>query len=158
MTLYCGIDLHSTNSFVAVTDEQDRPVFEKRLPNELERIVVALAPYRGEMSGVVVESTYNWYWLVDGLMDAGFELHLANTGAIKQYEGLKHGDDPSGRAVSCSSAAPGDTAAGLYLSTRGARLAGPAAQALANGSPGGDPPAEPSGADHPAHRAAPQRE
>ena len=93
MTLYCGIDLHSTNSLVSVTDEQDKPVYEKRLPNKLDRIVVALAPYRDELCGVVVESTYNGYWLVDGLMEADFAVHLANTGAIKQYEGLKHGDD-----------------------------------------------------------------
>ena len=41
----------------------------------------------------MVESTYNWYWLVDGLMEAGYRLHLANTSAIKQYEGLKYADD-----------------------------------------------------------------
>jgi hypothetical protein len=45
------------------------------------------------MAGVVIESTYNWYWLVDGLQDAGFRVHLANTSAIKQYEGLKHSGD-----------------------------------------------------------------
>jgi len=36
----------------------------------------------------VVESTYNWYFLVDGLMDAGYRVHLANTTAIKKYEGF----------------------------------------------------------------------
>ena len=36
----------------------------------------------------------NIYWLVDGLMDLGYKVHLANPSAIKQYEGLKHtGDD-----------------------------------------------------------------
>jgi hypothetical protein len=40
-----------------------------------------------------VESTYNWYWLVDGLEEAGFKLHLTNPSAIEQYEGLKHTDD-----------------------------------------------------------------
>ena len=43
--------------------------------------------------GVVVESTFNWYWLVDGLMDHGYRVHLANPAAIQQYEGLKHVDD-----------------------------------------------------------------
>jgi len=43
-----------------------------------------------------VESTYNWYWLVDGLMDQGHRVHLANTAAIQQYEGLKYTDDHSG--------------------------------------------------------------
>jgi transposase len=44
---------------------------------------------------VVVESTYNWYWLVDGLMERGYVVHLANTVAIQQYDGLKYRDDAS---------------------------------------------------------------
>jgi len=49
---------------------------------------------KDELKGFVVESTYNWYWLVDGLMDAGYgTAHLANPSAIKQYEGLKYSDD-----------------------------------------------------------------
>ena len=47
------------------------------------------------MTGLVVESTYNWYWLVDGLMDSGFKVHLANTAAIQQYSGVKYTDDNS---------------------------------------------------------------
>src|SRR6266511_2214882 len=91
---FSGIDLHSNNSVVVITDEADRIVYRRRLPNELSGIVSALAPYRDELAGVVVESTYNWYWLVDGLMAAGYRVHLANTAAIKKYEGLKHsGDD-----------------------------------------------------------------
>jgi transposase len=42
-----------------------------------------------------VESTYNWYWLGDGLLEAGYQVHLANTAAIQQYEGLKYTDDRS---------------------------------------------------------------
>ena len=95
---YCGIDLHSNNSVVAVIDDQDRVIAQKRLPNELAMIVRFLEPWAGELAGVVIESTYNWYWLVDGLQAAGFRVHLANTAAIKQYEGLKHsGDEPDAR-------------------------------------------------------------
>src|SRR5450631_1579091 len=90
---FSGIDLHSNNSVVVVSDEEDRIVYQKRLPNDLEQIRAALAPYREELSGVVVESTYNWYFLVDGLMDAGYRVHLANTTAIKKYEGLKYSGD-----------------------------------------------------------------
>jgi hypothetical protein len=43
----------------------------------------------------VVESTYSWYWLVEGLIEAGYQLHLENTEAIRQYSGLKHTDDQS---------------------------------------------------------------
>jgi transposase len=90
---YSGIDLHANNCVVAVIDEQDRVVYCKRLANDLELITKALEPYRNELQGVVVESTYNWYWLVDGLMAAGFSMHLANPAAIKQYEGLKYTGD-----------------------------------------------------------------
>ena len=74
-------------------DEEDRVVCRERLPNDLAKIIGLLSPMRAELAGVVVESTYNWYWLVDGLMDAGFTVHLANTAAIKKYEGLKHSGD-----------------------------------------------------------------
>jgi transposase len=95
MTLYCGIDLHANNSVVSVLDEQDQVRFEKRLPNNLELIKASLEPYREEQLACVVESTYNWYWLVDGLMADGFDVRLAHTGAIVQYSGIKHSNDES---------------------------------------------------------------
>ncbi len=97
---YSGIDLHSNNSVVTVTDEGDRVIAEKRLPNDLTKIVGFLMPWRDELKAVVVESTYNWYWLVDGLQEAGFVVKLANTGAIKKYDGLKHsGDEADARQL-----------------------------------------------------------
>jgi hypothetical protein len=55
---YSGIDLHSNNSVVSVIDETDRVVAERRLPNDLAKILALLAPWRPELAGVVVESTY----------------------------------------------------------------------------------------------------
>lgn len=92
---YCGIDLHSSNSVVVLIDDEDRVIYEKRLPNSLETILLELSRYKKKIAGVVVESTFNWYWLVDGLQEEGYEVHLANTAAIKQYEGLKYTDDKS---------------------------------------------------------------
>jgi transposase len=92
---YSGIDLHSNNCVVVVTDEQDRVLVSRRLPNQLAAIIELLSPHRADLTGVVVESTYNWYWLVDGLQEAGFVVHLANTVAMKRYDGLKHTDDRS---------------------------------------------------------------
>jgi transposase len=90
---YCGIDLHSNNSVVIVSDAEDRIVFNKRLPNDLGQIRAALDAHQEELAGVVIENTYNWYWLVDGLMDTGYRVHLAHPAAIKKYEGLKHSGD-----------------------------------------------------------------
>jgi transposase len=95
MKLYGAIDLHSTNNVTVVIDEQDRVVYQKRLPNDLALIVKELSVYQSELQGIVVESTYNWYWLVDGLMAERYQVHLANTAAIQQYEGLKYTDDHS---------------------------------------------------------------
>jgi transposase len=95
MKLYGGIDLHSNNSVVALLDEAGRVVYRKRLPNDAAGVLEALAPYRDAIVGLVVESTYNWYWLVDALMETGYRVHLANTAAIVQYSGLKYSDDDS---------------------------------------------------------------
>src|SRR3979409_2423792 len=88
-----GIDLHSNNSVVAVINDADRVVAQKRLPNDIAKIVGFLARWKDELAGVVVESTYNWYWLVAGVQGAGLHVHLANPAAIKQYDGLKHSGD-----------------------------------------------------------------
>lgn len=89
---FCGIGPHSSNSVVVATDEADRIVVSRRCPNDLSKILHVLAPYRAELAGVVVESTYNWYWLVDELIAAGYQVKLANTVAMRRYDGLKNGD------------------------------------------------------------------
>lgn len=92
--LYAGLDLHSGNTYIGIMEGgSKRRVYQKRHRNILEEILQVLEPYRDDVKGVVVESTYNWYWIVDGLMDAGYIVHLANPSAIKQYEGIKHIDD-----------------------------------------------------------------
>ncbi|MCJ7540932.1 MAG: IS110 family transposase [Desulfobacterales bacterium] len=93
METYAGIDLHSSNNYIGIINEQDQKLFGKRLPNDLNSVLMALEPYKDTLKGVVVESTYNWYWLVDGLQEHGYPMHLANPSAIKQYEGMKHTDD-----------------------------------------------------------------
>jgi len=94
MELYSGLDLHSTNTYIGILDTDFKRIFKKRISNNLDLILETLQPFKDQLKGLVVESTYNWYWLVDGLMDAGYGcVHLANPSAIKQYEGLKHSDD-----------------------------------------------------------------
>jgi hypothetical protein len=95
MKLYSGIDLHSNNSVIYIIDEQGNVLFKKRVTNDLAMILTLLQLFLDRLVGLVVESTYNWYWLVDGLVAAGFKVNLANTAAIQQYSGLKHGDDDS---------------------------------------------------------------
>jgi len=95
MTLYCGMDLHANNVMVVLLDENDKVILKQREKNNIERIIAVLAPYHSSIAGIAVESTYNWYWLVDGLQESGYVVHLVNTTAIQQYSGLKYTDDES---------------------------------------------------------------
>ena len=91
--LYGDIDLHANNSVVVVLNEQDQVVSQKRISNELTPMLAHLAPFQSQLEGLIVESTYNWDWLVDGLIEAGYCVHLANPAAMQQYAGLKHTND-----------------------------------------------------------------
>ena len=74
MKLYGSVDLHSNNGLFAVKGEDGKTVFRKRLRNDLKLVLSTLEPFREDLEAIAVESTYNWYWLVDGLMEAGYRL------------------------------------------------------------------------------------
>jgi len=93
MKLYCGIDLHSNNSVIVILDETDKVIYQKKLNNDLEVILQQLSPFNDDMVAIAIESTFNWYWLVDGLQAAGYEVKLVNTTAVQTYSGLKFTDD-----------------------------------------------------------------
>jgi transposase len=93
--LMAGIDLHSNNMFCGIVDMEGKRVFEKKLPCEIDSVARALKPFKKRLERIAVESTYNWYWLVDGLQDRGYPVVLANPAAMRQYDGLKHADDKS---------------------------------------------------------------
>lgn len=93
MKVYSAIDLHSNSNYLGILDSEGKRVFSEKLPNDINVVKAVLAPFRGTQQGIVVESTYNWYWLVDGLMDEGYQVHLANPSAIQKYKGLKYADD-----------------------------------------------------------------
>ena len=87
---YAGIDLHSRNNYLDIIDEHDQRLYQKRLPNCLDNILAALEPFKEEyLEGVVVESSYHWYWLVDGLQEHGYKVHFDETAitAIRQGSG-----------------------------------------------------------------------
>lgn len=86
-------DLHSNNCVLAIIDEKGNKVYKKRLPNSITAIKETLKPFKQKTDGIVIESTFNWYWLADSLEEEGYRVHLANTSAIKQYDGLKYTND-----------------------------------------------------------------
>jgi len=90
-----GIDLHSNNLVIGLIDQEGKRLVHGKLDCELDKVLAFLAPYKERLEKVAVESTYNWYWLVDGLAAAGYPVVLANPARIDQYSGLKHSDDAS---------------------------------------------------------------
>jgi transposase len=116
MEVYAGLDLHSTNTYVAMIDKDNKVLYKQRHGNDVPTILSVLDPFKKDIQGVVVESTYNWYWLVDALMDAGYRVHLANVSAIKQYEGLKQIDDRRSSLWLANLLTLKHPAHGLYLS------------------------------------------
>lgn len=95
MSMYAGIDLHSHNVMIGLLDQDGQRLKQKRLPNRLDEILALLKPDKERIVKIGVEATYNWYWLVDGLQQAGYPVVLANPAAMKPYTGLKHSDDVS---------------------------------------------------------------
>lgn len=91
--LYCGLDLHSSNTVAAIVDQDGKRVCRAKLANCVEALDEFLRPHKALLASVVVESTFNWYWLVDGLDGLGYPMVLAHPAAMQQYAGLKHADD-----------------------------------------------------------------
>ena len=88
MKFYCGIDLSARDCQVCVIDEQLKVMVQQKLRNELPKICQLLTPYKANLK-IVVESTFNWYWLIDGLQAAGFEVVLAHTLGLYLITGAK---------------------------------------------------------------------
>lgn len=93
---YAGIDLHSNNLVVAIVDSSGKRLNHRRLSCSMSEVLEYLNQNAlGTIKEIAVESTFNWYWLVDGLKDAGYIVKLANPAGMSQYNGLKCADDKS---------------------------------------------------------------
>lgn len=91
--LFGAFDLHANNCYLAIIDKEDHRIYQRRLQNHPQTILAELEPFRNDLVGIVVESTFNWYWLVDLLMTEGYRMHLANPAGIQKYKGMKYSDD-----------------------------------------------------------------
>jgi len=88
-----GIDLHSNNLTIGVINQDGKRVAHRKLDCDFGAVLGFLKPFKPQLQSMAVESTFNWYWLVDGLRQAGYPIDLANPAKIEQYNGMKHVDD-----------------------------------------------------------------
>lgn len=93
--LYAGADLHGNNVFLSVCESDGTEIFRRRIRADLETVERTLEPYWSRITALGVESTFNWYWFVDGLRAKGHDIKLGNPAQMKQYTGLKSTDDRS---------------------------------------------------------------
>src|SRR5881296_1706301 len=93
--LMAGMDLHSNNVVAGIIDQDGKRIAHEKLDCDLGKITAFLKPFKKELVKIAVESTFNWYWLVDGLRAANYPVVLANPAKIDQYSGIKHADDTS---------------------------------------------------------------
>ena len=91
--LMAGIDLHSNNVMIGIVDQSGQRLQHRKLACDLKAVEAFLKPFKPRLRSVAVESTFNWYWLVDGLRASGYPAVLANPAKIEQYSGIKHADD-----------------------------------------------------------------
>jgi transposase len=88
-----GIDLHGNNLVIGVMNQDGKRIAHRKLDCDLDQVLAFLQPMKPRLQSMAVESTFNWYWLVDGLRARGYPIDLANPAQIEQYSGLKHADD-----------------------------------------------------------------
>jgi len=88
-----GIDLHGNNLIIGLMDQNGQRLTHQTMECELAKVDKFLRPYKARLQSMAVESTFNWYWLVDGLRERGYSIDLANPAKIEQYSGIKHADD-----------------------------------------------------------------
>ena len=91
--LIAGMDLHSNNVVIGLMDMDGKRVAHQKVECRLSEVVRFLAPYKKRLEQIGVESTYNWYWLVDGSRALEYPVLLANPAGMEQYNGIKHADD-----------------------------------------------------------------
>ena len=77
MSCFCGIDLGARRSQVCVIDQDQKVLINRKIPNNIEEIHRLIRPY-GRVP-TVIESTFNWYWIVDGLQARKVPVTLAHS-------------------------------------------------------------------------------
>jgi hypothetical protein len=88
----CGIDLHAYTMAVCVLNKNGIVLIKKSIKCEIGLLMDILKPYLKSIT-VGIESTFNWYWLLNGLKRYKVPCHLGHALYIKRMSGNKHKRD-----------------------------------------------------------------
>ena len=89
----CGIDLHAREMSVCVKNIDGNVLMKRNVPCDIKIFMNYIAPFKKSLT-VGVESTYNWYWLLDELKKHKIACALGHALYIKRMKGGKHKNDP----------------------------------------------------------------
>jgi transposase len=76
--IHLGIDLHKQFSFITAMDQQGNVLTKSKVSNQRESFREFLSSYPPSNSQIVLEATWNWYWLWDLLEQQGCRLQMAH--------------------------------------------------------------------------------
>jgi transposase len=88
----CGIDLHKTTMSVCIMDRDGRVELKRSIDSKFEPLFEILMSYNPQIT-VGVESTFNWYWLIDELQALNIPVFLGHALYIRQQSGKKNKND-----------------------------------------------------------------
>jgi transposase len=89
---YCGVDLHASSLYLCVIDRQGNILLHRKIGTDEEYFLKVLEPWIHDIT-VVVESTFNWYWLGDLCHAEGIVFVLAHALYLKAIHGAKTKND-----------------------------------------------------------------
>lgn len=89
----CGIDLHARTMSICVMNKDGKILLKKNMTCEFKVFMSFITPYKQSLT-VGVESTYNWYWLLDQLKEHGITCALGHALYISRMKTSKHKNDP----------------------------------------------------------------
>jgi transposase len=79
---FVGVDLHLHRSVICRIDSRGKQLDCVQIDNDPKALVKAVRA-AGRGAQVAIEATYGWYWAVDALQAARFEVHLAHPYGMK---------------------------------------------------------------------------
>jgi transposase len=79
---FVGVDLHLHRSVICRIDERGQQLEVVQIDNDPKALVKAVRP-AGRNAPVAVEATYGWYWAIEALQAAKFQVHLAHPYGMK---------------------------------------------------------------------------
>ena len=90
---YCGVDMHARSSYICVVNRVGDIELCRNIPKDFKIFKEFKRSFVPDLA-VGCESTYNYYWLLDGCREAGMRFCLGHASYMKAISGHKKKNDP----------------------------------------------------------------